>query len=147
MWNGERGGGHASRRAAAARTGLSDEIGRAAFLRRLQQNSLWEPVLCGDSGAYIDLAWNFGALEARLAELQARMAEVQQLNLIARLVVLSECDSFRGELRTDGVVGITRAFVAGGALALVASLWKIDDDATCHFMQLFYRALLCLKLL
>ena len=67
------------------------------------------------------------------------MAEVQELNLTrAKLVVLSECDSFKGELKEDGVIGITRAFVAAGAPALVASLWEVDDTATRTLMARFY---------
>ena len=68
------------------------------------------------------------------------MAEVHALQLRASLVTLSECDSFRGELRTDGVVGIARAFVAAGALTLIASLWKVDDEATLQLMRRFYAA-------
>jgi len=70
------------------------------------------------------------------------MGEVQSLELRARLVVLSECDSFRGKLTADGVIGITRAFVAAGAQTLVASLWKVDDVATKALMQRFYTRLL-----
>ena len=71
------------------------------------------------------------------------MAEVQELDLpCARLVVLSECDSFKGELKADGVIGITRAFVAAGAPTLVASLWEVGDVATRKLMKLFYDALL-----
>ena len=70
------------------------------------------------------------------------MGEVQSLELRARLVVLSECDSFRGKLSSDGVIGITRAFVAAGAPTLVASLWKVDDHATRVLMQRFYKELL-----
>ena len=70
------------------------------------------------------------------------MGEVQSLELRARLVVLSECDSFRGKLSSDGVIGITRAFVAAGAPTLVASLWKVDDHATRVLMQRFYARLL-----
>ena len=71
------------------------------------------------------------------------MAEVQQLELQhAKLVVLSECDSFKGKLSTDGVVGITRAFVAAGAPTVLASLWKVDDKATRALMRRFYRLLL-----
>ena len=79
---------------------------------------------------------------ATRAEGALTMAEVQGLELRARLVVLSECDSFRGTLTADGVIGVTRAFVAAGALTLVASLWKVDDDATLALMSHFYRALL-----
>jgi len=67
---------------------------------------------------------------ATRAEGALSMAEVQGLELSARLVVLSECDSFRGKLTGDGVIGITRAFVVAGALTLVASLWKVEDAAT-----------------
>ena len=70
------------------------------------------------------------------------MVEVQGLELSAQLVVLSECDSFRGKLTSDGVIGVTRAFVAAGALTLVASLWKVDDEATLALMSHFYKALL-----
>mgnify|MGYP002631253186 CR=1 FL=1 len=70
------------------------------------------------------------------------MAEVQALDLSAQLVVLSECNSFRGKLTADGIIGITRAFVAAGALTLVASLWKVDDAATCELMTRFYKRLL-----
>lgn len=60
----------------------------------------------------------------------------------ANLVVLSACDTFQGQLKTDGVVGVTRAFVAAGAQTLVASLWPVPDEATKILVQLFYRQLL-----
>lgn len=70
------------------------------------------------------------------------MAEVQNLNLNhVRLVVLSACNTFKGELRADGVVGISRAFVAAGAPTLLASLWVVDDNATRVLMNRFYRRL------
>ena len=71
--------------------------------------------------------------------MQASMSEVQALHLPrCPLVVLSECDSFKGEMRLDGVVGISRAFVAAGAPTLLASLWKVDDEATRALMSRFY---------
>ena len=70
------------------------------------------------------------------------MSEVAGLRLRARLVVLSECDSFRGRATADGVIGIARAFIAAGAPTLVASLWHVDDFATRVLMGRFYRNLL-----
>ena len=76
------------------------------------------------------------------AEATLSMAEVHALELRrTRLVVLSACDTFKGELRSDGVVGITRAFVAAGARTLVASLWKVDDGPTRELMRRFYEKL------
>ncbi len=71
------------------------------------------------------------------------MAEVQELTLRnVDLVVLSACDTFKGDLSSDGVVGITRAFVAAGANTIVSSLWKVSDEATGVLMKLFYENLL-----
>ena len=98
--------------------------------------------------AYVHLATHGAAdgvyLSGRTeAEGKLTMAEVQELDLPrARLVVLSECDSFKGELKADGVIGITRAFVAAGAPTLVASLWEVSDIATRKLMTRFYDALL-----
>ena len=79
---------------------------------------------------------------ATYAEGKLSMAEVQELELRAQLVVLSQCDSFKGKLTTDGVIGITRAFMAAGALTLVASQWKLNDVATKVLMERFYERLL-----
>jgi len=70
------------------------------------------------------------------------MGEVQQITLSARLVVLSACDSFGGKLGTDGVVGVSRAFLAAGAQTVVSSLWKVSDSATLELMKRFYKTLI-----
>ena len=61
-------------------------------------------------------------------------AHVYGLWLQADLAVLSACDTFKGELRTDGVVGIARAFLAAGVGrsvgSLAVSLLKVDDAVT-----------------
>ena len=64
---------------------------------------------------------------------------VYGLKLSAALAMLSACDTFKGELRTDGVVGISRAFLAAGASSLGVSLWPVDDRATRELMVQFYR--------
>ena len=75
---------------------------------------------------------------ATKSEGKLSLADVQRLRLRARLVVLSACNSFRGELRSDGVVGIARAFMVAGAQTIVASMWPVDDAATLSFMTRFY---------
>ncbi|KAK3752311.1 hypothetical protein QZH41_001498 [Actinostola sp. cb2023] len=68
--------------------------------------------------------------------------EVMKTKVRARLVVLSGCNSGRGKVSAEGVVGIARAFLAAGACAVLVSRWKVDDNTTCEFMETFYTYLL-----
>ena len=81
----------------------------------------------------------FLAGDADPAKPSLSTADVYSLELSAELAMLSACDTFGGELRTDGVVGIARAFLAAGASSLGVSLWPVDDRATRELMVQFYR--------
>ena len=70
-----------------------------------------------------------------------KMSDVQAVRLKARLVVLSCCHSGRGEVKSEGVVGMARAFLCAGARSVLVSLWAIDDEATMQFMRSFYQHL------
>ena len=69
------------------------------------------------------------------------MADVLDLQLRAKLVVLSCCYSARGQINAEGVVGIARAFLGAGARSVIASLWALNDEATLEFMKHFYEHL------
>ncbi len=69
------------------------------------------------------------------------MTEVSQVQLRAKLVVLSCCHSAHGQIRAEGVVGIARAFLGSGARSVLVSLWALDDNATEQFMRNFYEHL------
>ena len=69
------------------------------------------------------------------------MADVLNVKVRAKLVVLSCCHSARGEISSEGVVGIARAFLAAGARSVLVSLWAISDEATMRFMNSFYQHL------
>ena len=69
------------------------------------------------------------------------LSDVQAVRLQARLVVLSCCHSGRGEVKSEGIVGIARAFLFAGARSVLVSLWAIDDEATFMFMKSFYQHL------
>ena len=70
-----------------------------------------------------------------------RMSDIQAVKLRARLVVLSCCHSGQGEVSSEGVVGIARAFLFAGARSVVATLWAINDETTLEFMKSFYQHL------
>jgi CHAT domain-containing protein/Tfp pilus assembly protein PilF len=71
-----------------------------------------------------------------------RLHDIYNLHLPADLVVLSACSSGLGkDVRGEGLIGLTRGFMYTGASGVIASLWKVDDDATAELMKHFYEAL------
>ncbi|MDJ1171211.1 CHAT domain-containing protein [Roseofilum sp. BLCC_M154] len=65
--------------------------------------------------------------------------EIAQLSLKAELAVLSACDTGRGTINGDGVIGLSRAFVSAGAEGVLVSLWAIPDQPTVMVMTNFYQ--------
>jgi CHAT domain-containing protein len=71
------------------------------------------------------------------------LEDIYNLNLPAELVVLSACETALGkDVEGEGMVGLTRGFMYAGASRVMASLWKIDDQATADQMKYLYRAML-----
>jgi len=72
-----------------------------------------------------------------------QLRDIYEMELNADLVVLSACQTGLGkEVKGEGVTGLARAFMFAGARRVVASLWKVDDEATAALMTSFYRHLL-----
>ncbi len=67
--------------------------------------------------------------------------EVSRLTLRAELAVLSACDTGRGAITGDGVVGLSRGFITAGVPTLVVSLWPVSDEATAALMGHYYGAM------
>lgn len=68
-------------------------------------------------------------------------AEILDFRLNADLVVLSACNTGRGEITGDGVVGLSRSFLSAGTRSVAASLWAVADDSTAFIMTHFYENL------
>ena len=68
--------------------------------------------------------------------------EILSMDLDRPMIVLSACESALGRLeRGEGVVGLTRSFLAAGSRGVVASLWPVSDESTAQLMSDFYYAL------
>ena len=68
--------------------------------------------------------------------------ELAQLQTRSQLVVLSACETAKGEQQnTDGVMSIARYLMYGGAPAVIATRWQVNDQATAFIMQNFYKYL------
>jgi CHAT domain-containing protein/tetratricopeptide (TPR) repeat protein len=71
------------------------------------------------------------------------LKEVYALNLKGvELAVLSACDTESGRLvRGEGVESFSRAFLAAGAQSTVTTMWRVADEPTADFMEVFYHFL------
>lgn len=57
------------------------------------------------------------------------------------LVVLSACQTAQGQVTSEGLYGLQRAFKKAGAGTLVMTLWKVRDSVAEFFATTFYQEL------
>ncbi len=66
-------------------------------------------------------------------------SEIFDLQIDAELVVLSACDTGSGRVTGDGVVGLSRAWIAAGVPTTIVSLREVPDEQTSALMLAFYQ--------
>lgn len=72
-----------------------------------------------------------------------RLYDIARMRLNADLVVLSGCDTGLGhEIAGEGPIGLSHAFLRGGARAVVSTLWQVPDSSTAILMRELYRQML-----
>jgi CHAT domain-containing protein/Tfp pilus assembly protein PilF len=64
--------------------------------------------------------------------------EILDMKLQAELVVLSACDTGRGKITGDGVIGLSRSLISAGVPSVMVSLWSVPDSPTAELMSQFY---------
>jgi tetratricopeptide (TPR) repeat protein len=123
-----------ARRLAPLKPDVRVDVPTAEWLSRAREASLVHlsahGVFRGDNPLFSRISMGDGALF---------VADVLFTRMRAELVVLSACNSgqvFGG--RGEGLSGVTHAFLAAGARGLVASHWRVHDEATAELMCLFY---------
>lgn len=72
--------------------------------------------------------------------------EILDLKLNADLVVLSACNTGRGKITGDGVIGLSRSLFIAGTPSVLVSLWSVPDAPTAELMTEFYQNLYQKKL-
>jgi CHAT domain-containing protein/tetratricopeptide (TPR) repeat protein len=69
--------------------------------------------------------------------------EIYNLDLAARMVVLSACNTGAGVLKSgEGIMSLTRAFIYAGVPNIVMTLWTVSDRQSYKLMLGFYRQLM-----
>jgi CHAT domain-containing protein len=69
--------------------------------------------------------------------------EIYNLDLAARMVVLSACNTGAGKLnRGEGIMSLARAFFYAGVQNLIMTLWTVSDIQSTELMLGFYRQLI-----
>jgi CHAT domain-containing protein/uncharacterized protein HemY len=121
----------------ATKAAVLEQFGNAPIIH-LATHGLLEDFGTDVPGA-IALAPSGRNTEANASLLRA--SELLQLDqpLNAELVVLSACDTGRGDLSGDGVIGLSRSFISAGVPSLLVSLWAVPDAPTAELMTEFYR--------
>ena len=67
--------------------------------------------------------------------------QILEMKLNAELVVLSACNTGRGRITGDGVIGLSRSLISAGVPSVVVSLWSVPDAPTASLMTNFYQNL------
>lgn len=119
-------------------------IGKRANEGKVSQEMLTSPILHFATHGLFDEQHGLNSSLALTAEggdgfLTAE--EIMDLRLRADLAVLSACDTARGAITGDGVVGLSRSFFAAGVPSVLSSLWPVADFSTAELMEQFYAKL------
>ncbi|XP_054613623.1 tetratricopeptide repeat protein 28 isoform X2 [Dunckerocampus dactyliophorus] len=95
-----------------------------------------------DGGSYVVRDEESVCESTPLQDILLTAADILELNLNVKLVVLRSYPESSGRVTADGVVGLTRAFLTAGVHCVCVSLWPTPAAASKLFTQTFYAALL-----
>lgn len=102
--------------------------------------SLWRSGLVLSGG---NRAWKGDSIPEEVEDGILKSQEIKDMDLrSADLVVLSACHTGQGEVTSEGVFGLQRAFKMAGVQTIVMSLTEVDDQTTMVMMNKFYTNLL-----
>ena len=116
---------------------LSDDLGRNYAPADL---SLFRTELVLSGG---NRAWQGDSIPDHVEDGILTAHEIKDLDLRgADLVVLSACNTGQGEITSEGIFGLQRAFKMAGAQTIIMSLTEVDDQTTMAMMNKLYSNLM-----
>ena len=125
---------------------LREQATKQSILYRLRSAKVIHLATHGSASAgFLAFTSSFPLSKSGLAEKEHILIfskEIETLNISPALVVLSSCDSARGQVKAEGVIGMARAFLSAGAHSVLVSLWRVPDESANIFMQFFYQFLI-----
>jgi CHAT domain-containing protein len=103
-----------------------------------------DPMLrCGLLLAGGNRAWQGDSIPDTIEDGILTAKEISHVDLRETdLVVLSACETGLGDVSSEGVFGLQRAFKQAGAQTIIMSLWNVKDEATQYLMTNFYSYLM-----
>jgi CHAT domain-containing protein len=117
---------------------LSTDLTQYAILH-FATHGLLDPRRPENSGLVLSTVNREGQAQNGFVGLQ----DIYGLRAPVDLVVLSACQTALGkDVRGEGLLGLTRGFMYAGASSVMASLWKVDDEATAELMRQSYTNML-----
>ena len=124
---------------------LREQATKQSVLYRLRSAKVIHLATHGSASAgFLAFTSSFPVSKSGLAEKEHILIfpkEIETLNISPALVVLSSCDSARGPVKAEGVIGMARAFLSAGAHSVLVSLWRVPDESANVFMNFFYQFL------
>ena len=124
---------------------LREQATKQSVLYRLRSAKVIHLATHGSASAmFLAFTSSFPVSKYGLAEKEHILIfpkEIETLKISPALVVLNSCDSARGQVKAEGVIGMARAFLSAGAHSVLVSLWRVPDESANIFMQFFNKFL------
>ncbi|MBD2215642.1 CHAT domain-containing protein [Calothrix sp. FACHB-1219] len=120
---------------------LGKDATKANILQRLSQVDVIHLATHGWADDYRGLGSWIALAPSGKDDGLLKAEEILDLKLKAQLVVLSACETGKGKLSGDGVIGLSRSLISAGVPSVLVSLWQVPDAPTQYLMVEFYKSL------